>query len=189
MSIYNTFAGHGVFTGLYYSEGATAQSYTANWNNTTTYNMTQMGGLGNVTAHGYAPTTSFTLTLTNMPAHNQVRYKVFWHMVDSLDSETCNLWTTNSAGTEIEQVRFFKLYSTNGVNYQVTNTGVTTAWSGSQSYSYAPWSGSSVDGYATIDTGYYEHTASSFSARHYFGADQAQDDEAMYLSHVEVYLR
>jgi hypothetical protein len=69
------------------NEGASAN--TSNWNNGSTFTMAQFGGLGNVTAHGgtSGPVT-FTLSLTGLPTHTDIRYQVFWHMVDSLDNET-----------------------------------------------------------------------------------------------------
>ncbi len=173
---------------LYYDEGTYASAYTGNWNNATTYSMNQFGGLGYVNAHGHQASTNFTLTLNNLPPHNTIRYRVYWHCVDSLDNETSYLYCTNSSGTETEKFRFTKVYNVDGYSAVVVDTGVRHNWSGSQSYSYAPWSGASIDGFINIDTGYYAHTGSSFSARHYIGADQGADDEAMYLSHVQVWL-
>lgn len=174
---------------LYYDEGIYAHAYTANWNNATVYSMADFGGLGYVTAHGHVPATNLTLTLNNLPSHSMVRYKVFWHCVDSLDTETSNLYLTNASGTETEFFRFTKLYSTSGFNTVVLQSGADAFWSGTQTYTYAPWTGSSQDGYITFDSGYYAHAGSSFSARHYIGADQAVADESMYLSHVQLWLK
>ena len=81
---------------LHYYEGRDANLYTGNWNNSTTYSMLDFGGLGHVTAHGWStgPAT-YTLTLGSIPTHSQVRYVVFWHLVDSLDTETSNLYLMN----------------------------------------------------------------------------------------------
>jgi len=59
---------------LYYDEGTAANSFTANWNNSTTYTMADFGGLGSVTAHGWTsgPAT-YTLSLSAIPAHTEVR--------------------------------------------------------------------------------------------------------------------
>lgn len=185
------------FTGerLYYDEGTNAATFTANWNNATTYNMADFGGLGNVTAHGWTSgPANYTLSLSGIPAHTEVRYEVFWHMVDSLDTETNELFTTNDSG-EVLRLRWTKQYLTApAISSQAA--GTTASWNGNRFYSYAPWAGSATlsndqqrNGYFVIDTGWYSHTLSTFSARHYMGADQAQADEAMYLSHVKLYIR
>lgn len=174
-----------------YSEGNNAAPYVGNWNDATTYTMNQFGGLGKVNAHGWTtgPAT-YTLTLTSLPVHTEVRYKVFWHLVDSLDNETNQLFTMNSSGGETEKLRFTKQYNLEPA-ISVQDTGVIASWSGHQTYTYRPWAGGAYgqDGYLSIDTGWYSHTANSFTARHVLGADQIQADEAEYLSHVQVYLR
>jgi hypothetical protein len=185
---YNALKSRFVYT---YSEGNNAAPYVANWNNSTTYTMNQFGGLGKVNAHGWTtgPAT-YTLTLTSLPVHTEVRYKVFWHLVDSLDNETNQLFTMNSSGGETEKLRFIKQYNQEpGISVQ--DSGVIAPWSGHQTYTYRPWAGGGYgqDGYLSIDTGWYSHTANSFTARHVMGADQIQADEAQYLSHVQVYLR
>jgi hypothetical protein len=176
---------------LYYFEGRDANLYTGNWNNSTTYSMLNFGGLGHVTAHGWStgPTT-YTLTLGSIPTHSQVRYVVFWHLVDSLDTETNNLYLMNSSGAETEFWRFTKIY--NAVpSTSVLQSGATATWSGSKSYTYRPWANGAYanDGYVVFDSGYYDHTSTSFTARHVCGADQVQADEAMYLSHVQLWIR
>jgi hypothetical protein len=153
--------------------------------------MLNFGGLGHVTAHGWStgPAT-YTLTLGSIPSHTRVRYVVFWHLVDSLDTETSNLYLMNSAGTETEFLRFTKIY--NAVpSTSVLQSGATATWSGSKSYTYRPWGNGTYgnDGYYIFDSGYYDHTSTSFTARHVMGADQAQADESMYLSHVQLWIR
>lgn len=176
---------------MYYYEGRDASSYTGNWNNSTTYSMLDFGGLGHVTAHGWStgPAT-YTLTLSSIPSHTQVRYVVFWHLVDSLDTETNNLFLMNSSGTETEFWRFTKTYNTDP-STSVLQSGATATWSGPKTYTYRPWAGGAYnkDGYVVFDSGYYDHTSTSFTARHVCGADQAQADEAQYLSHVQLWLR
>jgi len=173
----------------YYYEGSNASLgyFIGNWNNGTTYNMAQFGGLGNVTAHGFTsgPVT-FTMTLPISHAHTQVRYKVFWHLVDSLDNETNQLFITNQ-NSEVELLRFTKQYNL-VPNISIQKIGVTATWSGHQSYTYRPWGGGGYgqDGYLTIDSGWVPHTGSTLTVRHVMGADQGQSDEAEYLSHVEV---
>jgi hypothetical protein len=170
----------------YYSEGSSA--LTTYWNNNTTYNMAQFGGLGNVTAHGFTsgPAT-YTLTLPITNTHTQVRYRVFWHLVDSLDNEVNQLFVTNQTGNEVELLRFTKQYNL-VPSISIQKVGVTATWSGHQTYTYRPWAGGAYgqDGYLTIDSGWFPHTGSSLIIRHVMGADQPQSDESQYLSHVEV---
>jgi hypothetical protein len=178
------------YTIPYYYEGSNASLsyFINNWNNTTTYNMVQFGGLGNVTAHGFTsgPAT-YTLTLPISHSHTQVRYRVFWHLVDSLDNETNQLSITNQTGNEVELLRFTKQYNL-VPNISVQKVGVSATWSGHQTYTYRPWGGGNygADGYLTIDSGWHPHTGSTLTVRHVMGANQAQADEAEYLSHVEV---
>ena len=176
---------------LYYYEGREAGSFTGNWNNSATYTMQDFGQLGHVTAHGFVsgPVT-FTLSLSSIPAHTQVRYVVLWHCVDSFDGETNNLFVTNAAGGETEIYRFTKLYNA-APSTVVLASGATATWSGSRTYSHRPWANGAynADGYITIDTGFYDHALSTFSARHVMGLDQAQADEAAYLSHVQLWIR
>ena len=180
---------------LYYDEGTQANLYTSNWNLTTTYNMTDFGGLGNVTAHGWTsgPAT-YTLTLSSIPVHTEIRYQAFLHYVDSVDNETSNFYTSTDSG-EVERLRMRKTYTTQPA-YDIIASGTTVSWHGNRFYSYAPWGGTATtnenaagNGYVIMDTGWYAHTVSSFSARHVLGANQAQSDEAQYISHVKVWIR
>jgi hypothetical protein len=155
--------------------------------------MLDFGGLGHVNAHGWStgPAT-YTLTLNSIPTHNQVRYAVFWHLVDSLDTETNNLFLMNSAGTETEFLRFTKTW--NSVpSISVLESGATATWSGAKTYTHTPWTTATgnptIHGYYVFDSGYYNHTSTSFTARHVLGADQAQADEAMYVSHSQLWIR
>jgi hypothetical protein len=178
---------------LFYFEGRDANLYTGNWNNSTTYSMLNFGGLGHVTAHGWStgPAT-YTLTLGSIPTHNQVRYVVFWHLIDSLDTETSNLFLMNSAGTETEFLRFTKLWS-GAPSTVLLQSGASATWSGAKTYTYTPWTtatgNATIHGYYVFDSGYYDHTSTSFTARHVCGADQAQADEAQYLSHVQLWIK
>ena len=173
-----------------YNEGNRADLYTGYWNNSTTYTMADFGGLGNVTAHGWSsgPAT-YTLTLGDLPSHTKVRYKVYWHLVDSLDNETNQLFIMNSSGGETEILRFTKQYNLTP-SISIAASPGTYTWSGSKTYTYRPWANGAYgqDGYIIVDSGWVDHTATTFTARHVLGADQAQSDEAEYLSHVEVQL-
>jgi hypothetical protein len=173
-----------------YSEGSNASLYVSNWNNSTTYTMADFGGIPNVTAHGFSsgPVT-YTLTLNNLPPHTRIRYKVLWHLVDSLDNETNQLFIMDSSGGETEILRFTKQYNL-VPNISVAASPGTYTWAGAKSYTYRPWAGGyyGQDGYIIVDSGLVNHTSTTFTARHVMGADQAQADEAEYLSHVLVEL-
>jgi|688.fasta_scaffold33173_5 hypothetical protein len=180
-----------VFNPTYrYYEGTNASPYLSNWNNSTTYTMADFGGIPNVTAHGWSsgPAT-YTLTLSSLPTHTKVRYRVYWHLVDSLDNETNQLFIMNSGGGETEILRFTKVYNASP-SISIASLPGTYTWSGPKTYTYRPWAGGAynADGYIIVDSGWCDHTSSTFTARHVMGADQAQADEAEYLSHVEVLL-
>lgn len=181
---------------LYYDESTNAAGFTANWNNSTTYTMADFGGLGSVNAHGWTsgPAT-YTLSLSGIPAHTEVRYQCFLHLVDSLDNETSNVFTMNGSGTETERLRFRKPSPTTPPVYDLVASGTTTNWNGNRFYTYQPWGGNrasengGANGFIIMDTGWYAHALSTFSARHVLGADQAQADEAQYISHVKLWIR
>jgi hypothetical protein len=173
----------------YYDEGANCIPYLSNWDNQIITYMGEMGQYNNVVSHGYVdgPET-YNLTLNNLPAHSQIRYKCVWHFADSLDNETSYLYTSDSSNVLTERARFTKTVNSNPPSFSVLN-GVEYYWSGI-GYPYTinspTWSN---EGFVIFDTDYYDHSLSSFSARHILGADQPQSDEAMYLSHVQVYLK
>jgi len=173
-----------------YYEGANATPFLQYWNNSTTYTLADFGGIPNVTALGWSsgPAT-YTLTLTQLPAHSQVRYKVFWHCVDSVDNETNQLFIGDGS-SELEILRFTKLYNATP-SISVLNAKSEAPWSGSKTYTYRPWAAGAynADGYLLVDSGWIDFSGTTFTARHVLGADQPQSDEAMYLSHVEVLLR
>jgi hypothetical protein len=189
---------------LYYDEGLSAASYTSNWNYTDTTNMTQWADLGSGTAHGWRGSAStYTLTLSGIPSHTEIMYEVYFHMVDSLDSEGAwTLNTSNSSNADVLQASWFKGWNTKPYNLSVYNS-TTFSWRANQFYSYSPWgtyfynsgwqttdsNSGGGNGYAVVNTGWYSHTSSTFIAKHYIAADQAAADEAAYLSHVKVWIR
>jgi hypothetical protein len=177
------------FIGTYYSETLDANSKTAGWSNTTTYYMADFGGLGSGYAHGYSPSSFYNFTISGLPRHSNLRYIVYYHMVDSLDNETNYVYTTDTNGSDVERFRFTKVYNA-APSFSVIASGASQSWNGGKSYSYRPWGNGTYgnDGYSILDTGYYAHTASTFTAKHYFGGDQAQADEAEYLSHIQIIL-
>ena len=170
-----------------YFEGADATNFTNNWNDATTFSMAQFGGLGPATAHGFSSgPVNFTLTLPGLGTHSRIRYRVKWHLVDSLDNETSRLFIGDGS-SEGEMLTFTKVYNA-APNVSYAASPLTTSWSGHQSYSHRPWGGGAygADGYLDIDSGWINHTSSTLTVRHLMGADQVQADEAMYLTHVEV---
>lgn len=178
------------FPYLYHNEGIKANLFTGSWNNSTTYTMANFGNLGYVTAHGWGggPST-YTLTLRDLPAHTTIKYSVYWHLVDSHDNETSQLFLMNSTGGETEHLRFTKVWNTAP---SISIGSLNSTWVGGLSYTYRPWSTStgnnSLDGYIRFDSGYFSHSLNTFTARHVMGTDQTAGDEAAYLSHVQVWL-
>ena len=176
---------------VFYYEGNDARNFVSNWNDQEIFNMTTTADLGNCYIHGWGGSPrSYTLALTNLPTHTEVRYECYIHMVDSLDNETSEIYTRNSAGTESLAVRWTKQYN-QVPNVSTLATGMIFPFKTGQTYSYRPWGNGAYgnDGYASFDTGFYAHTGSNFSIRHYFGADQGSNDEAYYISHVKLTIR
>ena len=172
----------------FYDESNDCVPYLGNWDNKRISYMNQMGPYYKVSSHGYVsgPETH-NFTLNNLPAHTKIRYKCVWHMLDSLDNETSYLYTSNSSNVLTERARFTKAVNNSSPAFSIRN-GVEYYWSGT-GYVYSNTVPGWVDGFVIFDTDYYDHSLSSFSARHILGADQPQSDEAMYLSHVQVYLK
>ena len=176
---------------IFYNEGADARPFVANWNDQQVFNMTTTADLGNCHIHGWGGSPrSYTLSLSNIPSHTEVKYECYIHMVDSWDNETSEIYTTNSAGSEVLRVRWTKVYNTQ-TSVSSLASGSTFPFLTGQTYSYRPWAngGYGNDGYASFSTGWYSHTASTFSARHYTGLDQGSSDEAYYISHVKLTYR
>ena len=163
------------------SEGLNADLFTRFWNNSSVYYMTNFGGLGSGFGHGPMINSSYIYTRTSLPAHTHIRYKCYWHQTDSVDGETNWL--------EIDGIRYLEFTrgnATAGATTNAINLLNTFSWS-TREYSYSPL-GAYIDGFFTIDTGQIAHTSSSISVNHFSGVNQAQTDEAAYLSHVELIL-
>lgn len=177
-----------------YYEGNDANLYLSNWSPTTTVNMTQMGGLGNTTAHGHSPLTWFNFFSNTIPAHTQVRYSFYWHFVDSVDGETY-LFDVNG----VRYLQFTKVWNVAGASSTTINlcsansaNGGNFSWRTYNGYSYAPWGsnrGDGFNGYFYVDTGWISHTAANVIMSHYNAADGAITDEAVYISHVRFQYR
>ena len=62
---------------------------------------------------------------------------------------------------------------------------------GDQPYSYEPWNGNNqrTNGYVEIDTNWQPHTNSNIRVYHRTDLDQAQGDEAYYISHARLSYR
>ena len=178
---------------IWYDEGADCRATIGNWNDQQVYNMTDCAGLGNCWIHGWGGSArNYTLNLSGIPAHTEIRYECYIHQVDSWDAEVNQVYTTNNGGAEVLRAQWNKNYS--NPPYSISTNGTTHSWFGAKYYSYAPWNPTSdVNlrnmGYSKVTTDWYSHTDSTFSARHYTGLDQAASDEAFYISHVKVWIR
>lgn len=178
-------------TVISYNEDRTAR--TDFWDNKSTFYMDNIAGLGPVLMHGTAPLTTYTFSIS-LPSHIKVRYRVFWHMVDSLDNELSTITIDGKL-----YASFRKSGSWNGRTFlgkpptYETNLFSQSQWFPTK-YSYSPWavatgnwqSSQLVNGFVAFDTGWIDHTAGKFTAAHYFGYDQDPTDEAMYLSNVRL---
>lgn len=174
-----------------YIEDRTAK--TDFWDNKSTFYMDNIGGLGPVLMHGTAPQTTYTFSV-NLPSHIKVRYRVYWHMVDSLDNELSSITIDGKL-----YASFRKTGSWSGRTFlskpptYATNLFPQYQWFPTK-YSYSPWAVASgnwqssqlVNGFIAFDTGWIDHTAGTFTVAHYFGYDQTALDEAMYLSNVSL---
>ena len=176
-----------------YNEGANAN--TANWDNKTTYTMTNVSGLGAVVMHGYQPTSQFNFTVPNLPRHTQIRYTVYWHFTDSLDSEYSSL-TINGAVYAGFRKQGYALGSANNYGLIFETNKLASSTFVPATYSYSPWGISAGttqqgtgNGYVILDTGWIDDASGTFTASHWIGADQEQSDEAMYLSHARLQTR
>jgi hypothetical protein len=155
--------------------------------------MTDCAGLGNCFIHGWGGSPrNYTLNLSGIAAHTEIRYECYIHQVDSWDSELNQVYTTNNGGGETLRAQWNKVYT--GPPYSLSTNGATHSWFGAKYYSYAPWQPSDAVnitnmGYSKVTTDWYSHTDSTFSARHYTGLDQVASDEAYYISHVKVWIR
>lgn len=165
----------------FFNEEQDAGTNLTKWNRTDTYTFTSISGItGPVVCHGPAPG-QYTLTLTGLPTHAKLRYSLYWHFVDSLDNEESYLMIDGVIYAEFRKSGF-----TDAPVYTI-NRCTTSTWTPA-TYSYAPWgtSNDTKDGYVVFNTGWFDHTASTVIIDHVLGHDQAQTDEAMYLSHVHL---
>lgn len=179
---YQTSGYVGLFTSNdFYYEGANCIPYLSNWNNQTTTFMTNFGGLGPVTAHGYTPTSWYFCNIA-LPPHTQIRYSSYWHSVDTTDSET-NFFTVDG----VVYAQWSRQWSVRDSSVVINNCA-TFFFSGLKGYT-TKFGPASEDGYTFIDTGWINHTASAVSFGHYIGANEAQNNESNYISHVQIQIR
>jgi hypothetical protein len=153
--------------------------------------MQQLGDLGNCSVHSFNSVPAFPmLELNNLPAHTQIMYEVNWHLVDSLDGELNELSVVSNTDSTIKKIAFTKSFN-KPPSIRYVDDNVTTKWNGSQIYSYRPWGQGKIsqDGYLTINTGWVNHSISKLQIQHFIGANEEQTNEAMYLSHVKVWLK
>lgn len=176
----------------WYYEGSDCRSYMSNWNySSEQYNMTTCANLGNCWIHGWGGSArTYTLNVSGLAVHSQLRFTCYVHMVDSWDNEYNYININDNNDNQFEIVNWRKVYNAtpNSVN---TSNGGTFTWYGGQTYSYRPWGNGSYgnDGYAIVTSNYYNHSRSNFRANIYTGLDQGQGDEAFYISHVQIDLK
>jgi len=177
-----------------YYEGNDANINLPSWSPNTVFYMSEMGGLGPTTAHGYVPATWFYFFSNALPQHTQVRYSFYWHFVDSVDNET-SLFDVDG----VRYLQFTKVWNAAGASSITTNlcgansaNGGNFSWRTYNGYSYAPWGGNRGDGangYFYVDTGWINHTTANITLAHYIGPDEGITNEASYISHVRLQTR
>lgn len=167
------------YTATLYNEGLVGS--VSRWSNKSTYYMTQWADLGSGIGHGPIINTTYTLTHTGLPTHTHVRYRLKWHFIDSVDSETNTLSIDG-----VTYLQFSKSGTTEGAASITTNLLSTFTWKNGY-YSYSPLVNITYrDGYFTIDTGWIPHTASTIAIAHFSGLNEGQTNEATYLTHAQL---
>jgi len=177
-----------------HDEALNADQFISYWSKNTVQQMSNFGGLGSGYGHGWDVSTGQEniLTVPNLPVHSFARYTVKWHFVDSIDNEANRLRVYDfKYYDQYEQMWFGSRSTSNSgmgvnTNYHTTSSSFTAA-----TYSHEPWNGSgtTIIGYASIDTHTMPHTISRFKVMHYTDTDQATSDEAVYYTHSTLYLR
>jgi hypothetical protein len=179
---------------LWYDEGNDVRSYTSNWNYTGTYNMSTLAGFGNSHVHEWGGSgRTYELTLSSIPAHAEVRYRCYIHMVDSWDNEYNEIrMTTGATGSsERTYLNWRKVWNDDFIKNVSASYGGMIRFYGNQPYSYEPWNGNNqrTNGYVEVDTNWQPHDQSSIRIFHRTDLNQAASDEAYYISHSKLYLR
>ena len=177
-----------------HDEALNADQFISYWSKNTVQQMSNFGGLGSGYGHGWDVNTGRenVLTVPNLPVHSFARYTVKWHFVDSIDNEANRLRVYDfKYYDQYEQMWFGSRSTSNSgmgvnTNYHTTSSSFTAA-----TYSHEPWNGSgtTIIGYASIDTHTMPHTISRFKVMHYTDTNQATSDEAVYYTHSTLYLR
>ena len=98
---------------------------------------------------------------------------------------------TNDSNTQLTYLSWRKIWNEDYLRDGSSNYGATMDFVGNQPYSYEPWNGNNqrTNGYVNIDTNWQAHTNSSIIIYHRTDLDQAQSDEAYYISHSQLYIR
>ena len=155
-----------------------------------TYNMTSVSGLGSVLMHYNDPTADGITTVPvykqltmNLPSHDEVRYQVYWHFVDTHDLEYNFIYIDGAQWAQFRKYLNYAYATIDSTIFPVYNWNTPT-------YSYTTRSGGApYNGYISFDTGWFTHSSSSINILHSIGANQTQYDEASYLSHVRLRTR
>lgn len=173
----------------WYDESTDCRSTLSNWNYSGEFfNMTSCAGLGNCYIHGWGGSgRTYTLNIGGIPAHTQLRFTCYVHMVDSWDNEYNSVNVNDNNDNQFEIVNWRKVYNATPNSVNISNGGSFT-WNGGLTYSYRPWAngGYGNDGYAIVTSNYYGHTRSNFRANIRTDLDQGSSDEAFYISHVKI---
>jgi hypothetical protein len=189
-----------LFTGgggerIWYSEDNDARTFMSNWNYSgEIYNMTNLGAFGNSWVHGWGGSArTYELTLNNIPGHTQIKYQAKYHMVDSWDNEYNEVRITTGASNSgtLTYASWRKSAGNAYLDSVSTNYGTTLNFVSGVDYSYEPWNGSNdaTNGYADFDSNWQNHSASSIRIFQRTDLDQAQSDEAYYISHATLWIR
>lgn len=179
---------------LYYDEGNDVRSYTSNWNYTGTYNMTTLANFGNCHVHEWGGSgRTYELTLGSLPAHTEIRYRCYIHMVDSWDNEYNEIRMTtgsSSSGTRT-YLNWRKIWNDDFIKNVNASYGAKIKFYSNVPYSYEPWNGNNqrTNGYVEVDTNWQPHDATSVRVYHRTDLNQSRSDEAFYISHSKIYLK
>lgn len=171
----------------YYDENRFASIWKSNWDDNTLTYMDDWGDLGQGSGHGWSDgPVDWTFTLNDLPPHMFLSFKVRCHLIDTIDNENNRIFLADNDDNLFQIIDFERDFSTPIFTNSI-DSGTTFEPSGEVTYSIEQ--GRAYDSYATITYDYYYHTRSDFRALFDIGVDQDQDDEAFYITNLQVYLK